>query len=275
MRYDPVKDRLAALARDRPFVRRILYAGLDLVFLRNWHVRRALRRLIGNVPRVEGRQVHVLDAGSGFGQYAYRLARMRDDVHVTAVDVKTDYLRDTREFFKAVGLSGRAEFFEEDLTRLSLDGPFDLILSVDVMEHIEDDRAVFRHFHRVLSAGGHVIVNTPSDLGGSAVRAAGDESFIEEHVRDGYSAQELRDKLGGAGLDVVDSRYTYGRWGTVAWHLLVKVPLQMLSLSRLMALLLPLYYALALPVGIFLNAMDVATENREGTGLLVVARRRA
>ena len=96
---------------------------------------------------------------------------MRDDVHVTAVDVKADYLDDTRRFFDAVGLSDRAEFREEDLTRLRLEGPFDLILSVDVMEHIEDDRAVFGHFHRVLAAGGHVIVNTPSDLGGSAVRA--------------------------------------------------------------------------------------------------------
>ena len=273
MKYDPVKDRLAAMARGRPRVRRALYAGLDLVFLRNWHVRRELRRLVRSLPASAGRMVQVLDAGTGFGQYAYRLARMRDDLYVTAVDVKADYLEDARSFFAAAGLADRADFLEEDLTKLGLDGPFDVVLSVDVMEHIEDDVAVFRHFHRVLRAGGHVVINTPSDLGGSAVRSESDESFIEEHVRDGYSARELAEKLTGAGLQVISTRYTYGRFGTVAWHLLVKYPMLMLSASKLLSLVLPAYYVLVLPAGIVLNALDVAVENARGTGLLVVARR--
>ena len=65
------------------------------------------------------------------------------------------------------------------------------LLSVDVMEHIEEDVEVFRHFHRVLKPGGHVVINTPSDLGGSDVQDSEDESFIGEHVRDGYSRDDL------------------------------------------------------------------------------------
>ena len=53
-----------------------------------------------------------------------------------------------------------------------------------------------------LRPGGYVIVNTPSDLGGSDVSGEGDESFIGEHVRDGYNRAELEAKLVRAGFEI-------------------------------------------------------------------------
>ena len=152
-------------------------------------------------------------------------------------------------------------------------GPFDVILSVDVMEHIEDDRAVFRNFERVLEKGGYVIINTPSDLGGSDVQEDSDESFIGEHVRDGYNLDELKTKLSEAGLHTVVAKYTYGRYGSLAWRFLIKYPMKMLSSNKTFLLLLPFYYIPFLPFGMILNALDLHTENEAGTGVLVVARK--
>lgn len=269
MDYDPIKDYLGRFFNSSPFLQRVFFGLLDLFFLRAWHVKKELKSIFG---KLEGKQsVRVLDAGTGFGQYSYFMARSFPASNILAVDIKEDYLATARTFFSKVGLDSKTTFAYEDLTDLQAEGPFDVILSVDVMEHIEDDRAVFRNFEKVLSTGGFVIINTPSDLGGSDVQGDSDESFIGEHVRDGYNLDELKAKLKEAGLTTVLAKYTYGRYGSLAWRFLIKYPMMMLSASKLFLLILPFYYLPVLPIGMVLNALDLRTDNAQGTGVLVVA----
>ncbi|HET6567317.1 MAG TPA: class I SAM-dependent methyltransferase, partial [Rhodothermales bacterium] len=265
MQYDPIKDRLGDFFSRKPVLQRTFYALLDLFFLRAWYVKREVRRLLAAYP--PGRTIDVLDAGTGFGQYAHFIAEAFPNAHVLAVDVKQDYLDNARRFFDRMPYANRVQTAREDLTQLKAEGPFDFALSVDVMEHIEDDRAVFRHFARVLRSGGHVLINTPSNLGGSDVHGEGEASFIEEHVRDGYSREELEGKLRDAGLEPVRTLYTYGPYGSLAWRLLIKTPMQMVGKSRAAFALLPFYYVPVLPVGTLLNAIDVRRRNETGTGL--------
>lgn len=271
MFYDPIKDRLGSAFSTHPVLQKTFYTMLNVVFLRAWYVRRELRRLVTSFP---GNQtVNVLDAGTGFGQYAYFLAHEFPNVEVLAVDVKEDYLENAERFIGRTPERDRVRFAKIDLTVLDISERFDLILSVDVMEHIEEDRAVFRNFERVLNPGGYVVINTPSDLGGSDVGGVEDESFIEEHVRPGYNREELSAKLRESGLNTVRAIYTYGRYGSKAWRLLIKWPMQMLERNRASFAVLPFYYLAAFPVGTALNALDVRDENQEGTGLLVVAQK--
>ena len=275
--YDPVKDRLAAVCEQHPLLWRGFYAALDTLFLRAWYVRREVRRLMAEFSQDE-RPVRILDAGTGFGQYAHFLLREFPQARVHAVDVKTDYLTRAQAFMRTTPYAGRVTFAEDDLTELEADGPFDLILSVDVMEHIADDEAVFEHFARVLRPGGYVVINTPSDRGGSGVDAAkadtaGADSFIGEHVRDGYNLGALEEKLRRAGLAPTTSRYTYGRYGSAAWTLLIQQPMKALGKSWAFLPLVLAYYLPALPAGLLLNALDVRADNDEGTGLLVTARK--
>ncbi|GIV58655.1 MAG: methyltransferase type 11 [Rhodothermaceae bacterium] len=271
MRYDPIKDRLGTFFSRRPLLQKLFYRLLDLFFLRAWYVHREVRRLLRAYP--PDRPIDVLDAGTGFGQYAYFVVRSFPNARVLAVDVKHDYLENARRFFARTAYADRVTLAYEDLTDLKAEGPFDLILSVDVMEHIEDDRGVFRHFARVLRPGGHVLINTPSDLGGSDVHGDDETSFIEEHVRDGYNPDELAGKLREAGLEPVRCRYTYGKPGALAWRLLIKYPLVLLGKSWLFALVLPFYYLPVLPLGMLLHALDLRGEHAAGTGLLMVARK--
>ena len=269
MQYDPVKDRFGRFVKGRPLLMRLFFAALQVMFLRAWYVRRELRRAMS---RLHG-TIRVLDAGSGFGQFSWWILRRFPNVRLHAVDVKEDYLREAERLMLTAGLDTRSTFAVDDLTRLTTTGPYDLILSVDVMEHIEEDVTVFRNFHRVLRPGGIVIINTPSDQGGSDVHEGDDESFISEHVRDGYATDELRSKLETAGFDVENIEYTYGRWGSLAWRISIKWPMLLLSVSWLFILLLPLYYVPVLPVALVLNALDLASDVPRGTGLVAVARR--
>ena len=268
MFYDPIKDRLGEVFSQSPILQKTFYGLLHLVFLRSWYVRREIDKILGLFPA--DYTIDILDAGTGFGQYAYYVAREFSNARVLAVDVKEDYLENARRFMQKTPQRHQVSFEAHDLTVLDLDRKFDLILSVDVMEHIEDDRAVFRNFARVLKSGGHVIINTPSDQGGSEVTGEGEESFIEEHVRPGYNREELMSKLTEAGLEPVKAMYTYGTHGSRAWRILLKHPMKMLARSRAAFALLPFYYLFALPVGTVLNALDVRDENETGTGLLVV-----
>ncbi|MEX2117843.1 MAG: class I SAM-dependent methyltransferase [Bacteroidota bacterium] len=267
MRYDPIKNVLGEAVRSRPMFRRLLYRVLGLLFLREWHVKRALRGIFARHP-VKA----MLDAGSGFGQYSYYCARRFKDVKIKAVDVKNEQIGDCREFFEKAGFSN-VDFAVEDLTQPIHTDEFDLILSVDVMEHIADDETVFRNFFRALRGGGLVLVNTPSSFGGSDAHGPDDPGFIEEHARSGYGPEEIRRKLTGAGLAVEEIRFTYGPWGTVSWKLGIKIPMVLLNRSKLFALALPFYYLLTFPFTLLFMYLDYRADNKTGTGLLVTARK--
>ncbi|MCH8245735.1 MAG: class I SAM-dependent methyltransferase [Bacteroidetes bacterium] len=269
MDYDPIKNRFGDLIAQRPWLTRLFYAALQLFFLRNWYVRRELNRVIRQDSNREN--LRVLDAGTGFGQFSFYLAKKFPGLLIEAIDVKDEYLERAKHFFDSQGLSGRVSFAKDDLTDLQASGPFDIILSVDVMEHIEDDEQVFRNFKSVLAPRGLVIINTPSDLGGSDTSGTDEQSFIGEHVRDGYNKDDLSEKLLSAGLLPTEMIYTYGVFGDIAWRLLIKFPMLLLRASKYLVVLLPFYYVPILPIGILLNLLDLRSDNEEGTGLLVVA----
>jgi len=51
----------------------------------------------------------------------------------------------------------------------------------------------------------------------------------------------------------------------------MKIPIRILSLSRLFFILLPFYYLLAFPFCLLCNYLDVRTAHATGTGLIVKA----
>jgi 2-polyprenyl-3-methyl-5-hydroxy-6-metoxy-1,4-benzoquinol methylase len=271
MNYDPIKDRLGGIFNRQPWLQRVVYTLLGVFFLRTWYVKREVRQLLsqlGNTP-------NILDAGTGFGQYTWWILRRWSSARILAVDVKTDYLTALGRFLKHYGVADRVELQTADLTRDTFDPVYDLVLSVDVMEHIEDDWGVFRNLYASMRAGGYVLVNTPSDQGGSDVDDDSDESFIGEHVRDGYNVDDLREKLESAGFTITTSMYTYGWPGSIAWKMLIKWPMQVLNQSFGWILVLPFYYLVALVPGLLMNALDMVGSNEGGTGLIVIAQKPA
>lgn len=267
MLYEPIKKSLGSFFRRSVLLRRLLYVLLDLLLLRSWHVRKSLRRIGAVLPA----DSNVLDAGSGFGQYSWRMSSRYKGWKITGIDINKNDIADCNVFFQKTGRSDRVNFRSGDLTVLGEKELYDLIITVDVMEHIEDDEKVFSNFYTALKKKGTLIISTPSDQGGSDVHQDEDSSFIDEHVRDGYSLAEIKEKLGRAGFSSIEIRYTYGRAGSISWILSMKYPVKLLNISYLFFILLPFYYIIVFPVAFILNIVDVNTFHNKGTGLLVTA----
>ncbi|MEE4213581.1 MAG: class I SAM-dependent methyltransferase [Bacteroidales bacterium] len=269
MRYDPVKSRIGRLVSSSVWLRKVFYALLDILLLRTWHVKKALHGFNKARPGAE----NILDAGSGFGQYAWRMWKLNSRWKITGLDIKEEQVAHCNWFAARSGAGDRLSFRVADLTAFTEKEKYDLVLSVDVMEHIEDDTGVFRNLFKSMRSGGWLLISTPSDRGGSDVHHEDEDSFIDEHVRDGYGRQEIEEKLQSAGFSDIKCKYTYGKPGKLSWKLSMKYPIIMLNFSMILAVILPFYYILAMPPALVLNYLDLHMEHSEGTGLLVIAKK--
>jgi len=267
MQYEPIKRSLGRVFTKSIFLRKTFYIVLDLLLLRTWHVKKAIRRIASTLPG----NAFVLDAGSGFGQYSWLISSLYKGWIIKAIDINKEQVDDCNNFISRTGRSERIRFESKDLISLNDTEIYDFVLTVDVMEHIEEDELVFSNFYKSLKNSGILMISTPSDKGGSDVHNHKGHSFIDEHVRDGYGVDEITNKLKSAGFRTVDVHYTYGRAGSISWTLLMKYPVKILNLSYLFFIILPFYYLVVFPVSLFLNIIDVNCRITTGTGLLVIA----
>jgi 2-polyprenyl-3-methyl-5-hydroxy-6-metoxy-1,4-benzoquinol methylase len=267
MQYEPIKRSLGRFFTKSLFLRKTLYILLDLLLLRSWHVRKAIRKIAPSFPE----NASMLDAGSGFGQYTWRMSSLHKKWKICAIDINQEQVNDCNDFFTRTGRSEKVSFETGDLTLLNRENQFDFILTVDVMEHIEKDEMVFSNFYKSLKNNGILMISTPSDQGGSDVHDDEGHSFIDEHVRDGYGTDEIDRKLKGAGFSKVDAGYTYGWAGSLSWVVSMKYPVKMVNKSYLFFIVLPFYYLLFLPFSFIHNIIEVNSRIKKGTGLLVIA----
>lgn len=268
MKYEPIKDRISSTVKGNVFLRRILYLVLNLFLLRAWHIKRCLRKAYKDIHFVSA-----LDAGCGMAEFSYYIFR-KFGARVVGVDILANEIMRNSKFASKIANS-QLSFMLADISSKNLPDllncKFDLILSVDVMEHIKDDVAVFSNFANLLNDNGVVIISTPSGSDSEIDRQH--QSFVDEHYRDGYSVESITAKLQSAGLRVLSISYTYGWAGSVYWNLSVKVPVTILNKSSIFYFILPFYLIATFPISLIFMAIDYFFPPSSGGGLLVVATR--
>ena len=269
MQYDPIKRTLGSVFNKNPWLRIVFYKLLNLLLLRTWHIKREVRKIRKSLPE----HAIILDAGAGFGQYTYYLSKQSSRWKIHAVDIKQEQINDCNDFFKKIGKIDSVKFEYADLTKFNKTEEYNLVLSVDVMEHIEEDELVFRNIYKALKPGGTLLISTPSDKGGSDVHHEHDDSFVEEHVRDGYNIQDIETKLINAGFSSIHSLYSYGIPGKISWKISMKYPILLLNKSKIFFILLPFYYLVSFPFSFVLNLLDVHNFQQTGAGLIVTAKK--
>jgi len=101
----------------------------------------------------------VCEVGCGSGAVLVEVARHVDAERLEGYDISSDAAR-----FWAADESGRLGFHEGDF--LASDGTFDLLLCLDVFEHVDDYLGFLR---RIRSRAEHKIFHIPLDMSAQAV----------------------------------------------------------------------------------------------------------
>lgn len=126
----------------------------------------------------------ILDAGCGSGRNMVDLARYGK---VTGVELSSTSVAVARE-------RGVGEVVEGSVLNMPFaPESFELAVSLDVLEHLQDDRAALRELRRVVAPGGALLVTVPAYQG---LWSRHDE--INHHHRR-YSRRALMEAAGSAG----------------------------------------------------------------------------
>lgn len=196
--WDP-KGSSAMLHRLNPVRLGFIRTAIDRHFATD---SRALRPLAGR---------HALDVGCGAGLLAEPLARL--GAAVTGVDAAAENIAVAQEHATASGLA--IAYAHGDVATLGLTG-FDLVTSMEVIEHVADKAAFLAALAGALGEGGLMILSTPNRTAASRVlmvEAAERIGMVPRgthHWDDFVTPIELHDLLAGVGL-------TMGNPTGIAW----------------------------------------------------------
>jgi 2-polyprenyl-3-methyl-5-hydroxy-6-metoxy-1,4-benzoquinol methylase len=135
---------------------------------------------------------HVLDVGAGSGFFSRHL--LANSGAETALCIDPNYPGDSDEFVDNKPLHFR--------TRLaSIDA--DLVLLMDVLEHVDDDVGLLREYIDKVPAGAYFFISVPA----FRFLWSGHDDFLEHKRR--YTLAEVETLASKAGLAVVQSNYYF------------------------------------------------------------------
>lgn len=101
-------------------------------------------------------QGDVLDFGAGYGVFTRRLHALDRFRSITAADIMS------RPADLSDAIRWQAADLNEPLAQIA-DRSFDLVVAVEVIEHLENPRALAREWFRLLRPGGTLIMSTPNN----------------------------------------------------------------------------------------------------------------
>jgi SAM-dependent methyltransferase len=152
-------------------------------------------------------QGNVLEVGAGIGQITSALLQKPEIKKLTSIEPDAAFCARIREQFP------EHDLLQGTVNELKADSDWNAVLSINVLEHIEDDEAELATYHRLLQpARGALCLFVPAR---PEIYAPIDKDF--GHFRR-YTRPELREKLKGAGFEPVLFRY-YNFVGYFAWWL--------------------------------------------------------
>ncbi len=168
---------------------------------------------------------YILDAGCGFGVFSLALGQAFPKAEIDAVDLAEGeffegQLAKTDEMLSKLG-SDNITVSKLNLFHLNAKDRYDLIVSVDVLEHIPGHREILSKFASALKPGGIFYIHMPRK-GPAAKSSYFPEHVLEdlqkEHTGEMYDVEELVAELEHSGFSDIEGFQTFRWLGQTAWE---------------------------------------------------------
>jgi trans-aconitate methyltransferase len=158
---------------------------------RHWYYVSKGRALLSFLRHVRG--ASLLDVGAGSGIFSRQLLDAGVCERATCVD--PDYEEEHTESH-----NGREISFVRQVDQPTQN----LVVMMDVLEHVDDDVGLLRQYSETLPPDGWVLISVPA----FQFLWSGHDIFLEHRRR--YTRRQIEDVVQKAGLTVVRSRYFFG-----------------------------------------------------------------
>lgn len=248
------------------FLRKLFHLSSNYLILRSWYIRKEISKW----SKKDHSDVNILDAGSGFGQCAYYLSSLNSKWNIYSLDINRDKVCQCNTFFNNIGRQN-VVFRTGDIQEYVSEEAYDLILSIDVLNYIEDDQQVIDNIYKSLKSKGTFLLSVPTCHSEFDLFPIQTEKQKLNPVRRGYLKKELVKKVKSAGFKIEYIAFTYGKAGKWAYNIAIRWPLKALQLAKILGILLPIYWIFSIPVALVLNLYDMFAKNRNGEGLIIRA----
>ncbi|HEY0529027.1 MAG TPA: methyltransferase domain-containing protein [Gemmatimonadaceae bacterium] len=243
---------------------RLLFQVLGVVdpahYLHSRYFRRSLEKWKDLAPRA------ILDAGCGRGDYSFFLARTFPEAQVYGVDIDAARVERNRRMSATLGLDN-VTFEVADIVTARFPTTFDLIVSIDVLEHIPEQEKALRNLASQLTPEGRVFYHVPTrrerPVPFSGALGGFHEWAEKEHTAEDRSAAQFVDVLGRNGYHVTRYQRTFGYYTGELATSLFNMPYQNTLRNKMFqAMLSPICRVLALAdaLGIERTRYAVAAE---------------
>ena len=208
----------------------------------------------------------LLDAGSGPGVISFEMGRQFPEANVQGVDFDEDAVRISTHIAKKKGATN-VTFRMSAIEDLNGKDLFDLIVCVDILEHIENDLRAIKVLFRLITPGGILVLHIPSLYRRYPVWRKTLNFDVPTHVRRGYEPQEIQQKVRQAGFAILDSGFTYGFWETLANNISYMITRARKQNKILYSFMFPFLYLISW-IG------PLARPKGLGAGIFIVAEKR-
>ncbi len=259
---------------EQPQLIRWVYFWNDLLLQRNWYLKKALPKLLQNLPD----EALVIDAGSGEGHHVFKLARRFPKIRFWGLDILETNIEFTNRL-KAFYDLKNVVFRQADITQFATDEKANVIFSIGVLQLIEDDEAALRQLFDALLPKGRLLLYLPVNERVILPFFKKIKENLQHYDKikgkqHSYTQPILIKKLEKVGFVIENSKYTVGFLGVISHEIYStflilsdNTPNIWLKRCCLLAVLLLLPYVLLLKV------LDFFYTPKIGNGTIIIAKK--
>lgn len=212
----------------------------------------------------------VLDAGCGRGDYSFYMAELWPKAIIESVDLNEEDLERNKSANEKLGLNN-IFFYRKNLSEINETNKYDLIICIDVIEHVVDQEQVLKNFYNALNKGGYLYLHVPLKRIKSVPLNKYLLKFHEwadhEHIGDEKTKEEMLELIKNSGFNILKNQSTfYYYYGELACSLF-SLFFQETRLNRLLQ-------GLVSPICRLLCYGELLKERNEGFALAVLAQKK-